>query len=92
MNHEGVLTTNKHGHLKSYGNVWYNTKDISNIISMSNLNNKYRIIYDSDNGYGITVINKISGGHNMISTANNGRIYYNNMSNTKGLSILSNVE
>ena len=36
----GLLTTNQQGHLKKYGNIWYQPKAISNILSMSNLKKK----------------------------------------------------
>ena len=92
MTNGGLLTATQQVHLKNYGNVWYQPKYISNILSLSNINKKNRIIYDSENGDRFIVINKIPGGHNMIFTANNDGLYYNDMSSTKGVSMLSIME
>ena len=51
-----------------------------------------RIIYDSENGEKFTVIYKRLEGHDTIFTANKDRLCYNNMSNTKDVSMLSTVE
>ena len=92
MTNGGLLTKNQQAHLNNYGNVWYYTKAISNILSMSNVKNKNHIIYDYDNGDRFIVIIKRPVGHNIIFTVKNGGIYYNDMSNTKGVSMLSTVD
>ena len=38
------------------------------------------------------MINTRPGGHDIIFTENKGEIYYNDMSNTKGVSMLSTME
>ena len=59
---------------------------------MSNVKNNNHIIYDYDNGDRFIVIIKRPVGHNIIFTVKNGGIYYNDMSNTKGVSMLSTVD
>ena len=88
----GSLTTNRQGYFNNDGNVWYHTKSISNIIGLSNVNKKNHIIYDYENEDIFIVINKRTGGNGMIFTANKDGIYCNNMSNTEGVSMLSDVE
>ena len=73
-------------------NVWYHTKAISNILSLNNARYDNIIIYNYNNGFRFTMSNKIPGGHDMISTENNGEIYYNYKRNTEGVSMLINVE
>ena len=92
MTNGNLLTTNKQGYLKNYGNLWYHTKSISNILILSNVKKKNYIISDSKNGDIFIVINIRPGGCDMIFTANKDELYYNNMSNTKGLSIPITVE
>ena len=58
------------------------TKCIRNILSLRNLNKKKHIIYDYDNGNRFIVIITRPGEHDIIFTANNDRIYYNDMRNT----------
>ena len=79
---EGLLTTNKQGHLKNYGNLWYHIKAMSNMLSMSNVNNENNIIYYYKNGDRIIVINTRPGGYDMIFKASNYSIYFNGMKNT----------
>ena len=92
MTNGGLLTTNQQVHLKKYGNLWYHPKAINNIPSLSNVKKKSLIIYYSDNGYRFIVINIRPGGHNTIFTANNDGLYYNDMRNIKGVSMLSTME
>ena len=87
----GLLTTNQQGHLKKYGNVWYQPKAISNILSMSNLKKKNSNMYDSKNGDRFIVRNTRPGGHDMILKSNNVGINYKNMRNTEGLPMLNTV-
>ena len=49
-------------------------------------------MYDSKNGDIFIVINTRPGGHDMILAANKDELYYNNMSNTKVVSMISTVE
>ena len=87
-----LLTKNQQGYLRNYGNVWYHPKAISNILSTKNVNKKNLITYNSKNGDSFIVINKTPRGNNMIFTAKNDGIYYKNMSNTEGVSMISTAE
>ena len=84
MGNGGLLTSNQQVNLKIYGNLWYNPKAIGNILSLSNVKKKNTIIYNSENGEILIVINTIPGGQDMIFTANKDMRYYKYMSNTKG--------
>ena len=41
------ITTNKIGHLKHYGDVWFDERAITNILCLKNVKQKYRVTYDS---------------------------------------------
>ena len=43
----GTLITTQKGILDGYGEVWYHPDAITNILSMSNVKQKYRVTYDS---------------------------------------------
>ena len=92
MTNIGLLATNQQGHLNNYGNLWYHLKAIRNIPSLIYVQNKKRIIYDSENGYIVIVINTKPGVHNMIFTSNNDILHYNDTSNTKGVYMLDTME
>ena len=42
----GSITTNKKGHFKNYGDVWFHERAITNILCLKNVNEKYRVTYD----------------------------------------------
>ena len=62
------------------------------IPSLRNVNNSHHIIYNSKNGDKCIVIKTRPGRHDMIFTENKDRLYYSNMSNNKGVYMLSNME
>ena len=43
----GSITTNRQGHLKKYGDVWFDERAVTNILCLKNINKKYYITYDS---------------------------------------------
>ena len=43
----GTLITNKKGYLSGYGDVWFDERAITNILSLDNVTKKYRVTYDS---------------------------------------------
>ena len=65
---------------------------VFNILRMKNVKKKNRVIYDSENKEIFIVINIRPGGHIMIFTDNTYELYYNDMRNTKGVSMFSNVK
>ena len=44
----GISKTNKIGHFKGYGWVWFHENGIANILSLARVKSKFRIKYDSD--------------------------------------------
>ena len=47
----GSITTNRQGHLRNYGDVWFDERSITNILCLKNMSKKYRVTYDSaENG------------------------------------------
>ena len=46
----GEFTTQNKGTLKNYGDVWYDNKAVTNILSLANMVKKYRVTYDSAKG------------------------------------------
>ena len=47
----GSITTNRQGHLKNYGDVWFDERAITNILCLKNMKKKYRVTYYSaENG------------------------------------------
>ena len=57
----GTLTTNKKAHVKNYGDVWFDTNAITNILSLKNVRNKFHVTYDSRIGEGAFIVHKPSG-------------------------------
>jgi len=43
----GTTIVTKKGNLKGYGTVWFHPEGIANILSLSNVSKKYRVMYDS---------------------------------------------
>ena len=44
----GSIITNTKAFVKNYGEVWFDTRAITNILSLKNVKNKYRVTYDSE--------------------------------------------
>jgi len=45
----GTTIVTKKGYLKGYGTIWFHPEGIANLLSLSNVSNKYRVMYDSGN-------------------------------------------
>jgi hypothetical protein len=43
----GALTTQHKAHVKNYGDVWFHSKALTNILSLKNARDKYHVTYDS---------------------------------------------
>jgi len=56
----GKAIITKKGDLKGYGTVWFYPEGISNILSLSNVQNKHRVTYNSTLGEGFLVF-KVDG-------------------------------
>ena len=57
----GTLTTNMKAHVKDYGDVWFDTNAITNILSLKNVSSKFHVTYDSCNGESTFIVHKPSG-------------------------------
>jgi len=44
----GSLITNQQAHIKNYGDVWFDPRAITNILSLKNVKEKYRVTFDSN--------------------------------------------
>jgi hypothetical protein len=62
------------GDLPGYGKVWYNQNGIANILSLSRVESKYRITYDSDHGKQF-VIHKAGGMVRRFKQSESGLFY-----------------
>ena len=69
----GVKTTNMRGYLSGYGDVWYFQDGIANILSLSQVKEKFRVTYDSaaDNAFHVHKPDKI-----LIFKEATRRLYY----------------
>ena len=57
---EGDLKTYKKAYVKNYGEVWFDERAITNIMSLNNVKEKFRVTYDSDR-YGKFTVHKPNG-------------------------------
>ena len=51
----GSITTNRQGHLKNYGDVWFDERAITKILCLNKMKKKYRVTYDSAENVTFTV-------------------------------------
>jgi hypothetical protein len=50
MGNGGTLVTNKKATVKNYGSVWFDPAAITNILSLKNVRDRFRVTFDSDGG------------------------------------------
>jgi hypothetical protein len=55
-----ALSTNMKAHVTNYGDVWFDTKAITNILSLKNVREKFQVTCDSQ-GKGSFIIHKPNG-------------------------------
>jgi hypothetical protein len=70
----GVTRTDMIGDLPGYGQVWFNKNGIANILSLSKVEAKYRITYDSKHGKQF-VVHKEDGTMRQFKQSDNGLFY-----------------
>jgi len=46
----GISSTSLVGNLPGYGGMWFHPEGIANILSLSRVNENYRVTFDSKNG------------------------------------------
>jgi hypothetical protein len=70
----GVTRTNMVGDLEGYGTVWYNPKGIANILSLSQVEKKHRVTYDSSAEKAF-IVHKEDGSERRFKQAKSGLFY-----------------
>ena len=45
----GTINTNHKAYVNGYGGVWFDERDITNILVFNNVNSKFIVTYDSNN-------------------------------------------
>ena len=70
----GKATINKKGDLKGYGTVWYHPDGIANILSLHNVQKKYKVTYDSAQGNGF-MVHKANGNNRVFMPSRKGLFY-----------------
>jgi hypothetical protein len=56
----GTFSTKMKAHVTNYGDVWFDTKAITNILSLKNVREKFHVTYDS-HGEGSFIVHKPNG-------------------------------
>ena len=87
----GVTQTNLQGDLEGYGTVWYNPNGIANILSLSRVQEKYRVTFDS-NVDGSFFIHKPDGTHRIFSKSKSGLYYLDTNDKLNGIGLFTTVE
>ena len=84
----GDLKTHKKAYVENYGEVWFDERAITNIMSRNNVKEKFRVIYDSDRDWTFTVY-KPNGVNIKFGVHCDGLHYYNtvNQKNHHGLGV-----
>jgi len=85
----GTLTTNMKAHVDNYGDVWYDPSAITNILSLKNVCNKYRVTYNS-NAEGAFIVHKPDNTDVHFVMHANGLHYHN--TDNRQLSFVMTVE
>ena len=84
----GALTTNKKGYLPNFGDVWYDDRAITNILSLDSVAQKYRVTYDSEGKHCFTVHKPDELVH--FNRAPNGLYYHDTLE--RDITLLNTVE
>jgi hypothetical protein len=86
----GVTRTSWVGDLPGYGEVWYNKAGIANILSLSKVEDKYRITYDSAQEKQF-IVHKDDGETRCFRKSANG-LFYLDAKETSGTVLVNTVE
>jgi len=70
----GNVIVTKKGDLKGHGTVWYHTDGIANILSLSNLQKKYKVTYICSTKTGFVVL-KADGTNQVILPSKKGNFF-----------------
>jgi hypothetical protein len=86
----GVTRTNMVNELNGYGTMWYNPKEIANILSLSQDEKKHRVTYDSA-ALKAFVVQKCDGSERRLEQAKSG-LFYMDTEQTSGTVLVNTVE
>ena len=77
----GTQWTNQQGDLPGYGRVWYCPSAIANILSLHNVKNRCRVVYDSTSGNQF-VVTQPDGTERVFSASDSGLYYFDTAAST----------
>jgi len=86
----GKAIITKKGDLKGYGTVWYHPDGIANILSLHNIQKKYKVTYDSAQGDGF-VVHKENGNNRVFMPSNKG-LFYSDVKNDTAHVLINTVD
>ena len=78
-NGAGTLTNNMKTHVENYGDVWFDTNAIPDIVSLKNARNKFHVSYNNHKGEGRFVVHKLSGINVYFLMHSDGLHYHNTL-------------
>jgi hypothetical protein len=86
----GIQWTNQQGDLPGYGRVWYCPSAIANILSLHNVQNRCRVVYDSTAGNRF-VVTRSDGTERVFRMSDNGLYYFDTATSAWASSSLLNT-
>jgi len=86
----GKAIITKKGDLEGYGTVWYHPDGIANILSLHNVQKKYKVMYYSDKGNGF-VVHKADGNNGVFMPSNKG-LFYSDVKNDVAHLLINTVD
>jgi len=86
----GKAIINKKGDLEGYGTVWYHPDGIANILSLHNVQKKYKVTYNSTQGNGF-VVHKVYGNDPVFMPSNKG-LFYSDVKNDAAHVLINTVD
>jgi len=78
------------GDLKGYGSVWYYPQGIANILSLRNVENKHKVMYDSSMKTGF-VVHKADGNNCVFMPSKKG-LYFSDVKNDTAHVMINTVD
>jgi hypothetical protein len=76
--------------VKGYGTVWYHPDGIANILSLHNMQKKYKVTYDSTQGNGF-VVHK-AGSNNHVFMPSNKGLFFSDVKNDEAHVLINTVD
>ena len=85
----GQITTNMKANVRGYGDVWYDPKAITNIMSLKNVKDKYHVTYDSQDD-GDFIVTKPNGSSIRFVMHDDGLHYHD--TNNRAITMVQTVK